>query len=85
VCPPIINHQLSRGDRIVLLYTADEEAGSVEEIDFENEEEEVDLLQLISLGHQQLLLDETPVGGGIGAKKTNSSLNNVSSKDIESA
>ena len=49
--PPVIN-PLSRGDRIVLLYTADEEAGSVEEIDFENEEEEVDLLQLISLGHQ---------------------------------
>jgi hypothetical protein len=35
----------------VLLYTADEEEGSLEEIDFENEEEEVDLLQLISIGH----------------------------------
>ena len=84
MCPPVIN-LLPRGDRIVLLYTADEEAGSVEEIDFENEEEEVDLLQLISLGHQQLLLDETPAGGGIGAKKPNSSLNNVRRRGLESA
>ena len=53
-----------------------------EEIDIENEEEEVDLLQLISIGHQQLLLDETPTGGGIGGKKPNSSLNNVTSKEV---
>ena len=80
MCPHA--NSLFRGDRIVLLYTADEEAGSVEEIDIENEEEEVDLLQLISIGHQQLLLDETPTGGGIGGKKPNSSLNNVTTKEV---
>ena len=70
----------------MLLYTADEEGdtcngggcgdGSLDEIDFDHDKEQMDLVQLISLGHQQLLLDDCP-SGSFGGSKANSSNNNV--------